>query len=454
VRSPRTPNQSLRLLLGQADWSGAALARAINAIGVERGLSLRYDRTAVGHWLAGTRPRPPVPELVAEALSRQLAKPVSALDTGLAVADPADAACGGAGDAAPPEPAAVDRLEQLAALLSLRGLAPGDVYSLAVLAVPQWSQQVTPPRPAPGVRPAAVGMAQVGAARTLLALLSQHDAAFGAGQVLVPLRQYLATAVVPWLRADAPPAVRRELLTVAGQLAYLCGFAHFDCNRNAEAQRYYLTGVGIAREAGDPIGYALGLRGLSVQAHALGHYAQADRLAEQAVETGLRHAPAQLQAFLLGQSAVTRASTGERRAATGRLLAAERCLERSTSGPTPVGAYHQGSLALQHAFVAKGLGAREEAIEALRSSLRHRPADECRSRAVSLAELAETQLSVGHLDQACHTWSAFLELYPRLHSARADDRLRAMSARLRPYRGNRAAAALCERAGRLGRGTR
>jgi len=32
--------------------------------------------------------------------------------------------------------------------------------------------------------------------------------------------------------------------------------------------------------------------------------------------------------------------------------------------------------------------------------------------------------------------------------------LRAMSARLRPYRGNRAAAALCERAGRLGRGTR
>jgi len=39
---------------------------------------------------------------------------------------------------------------------------------------------------------------------------------------------YLATVIAPWLRATAPPVVRRELLTAAARLTYLCGFTHYD----------------------------------------------------------------------------------------------------------------------------------------------------------------------------------------------------------------------------------
>ncbi|MBC3839716.1 hypothetical protein GXW82_04175 [Streptacidiphilus sp. 4-A2] len=39
-------------------------------------------------------------------------------------------------------------------------------------------------------------------------------------------------------------------------------------------------------------------------------------------------------------------------------------------------------------------------------------------QAISLAELAETQLALGHLDQACDSWSSFLELYPDPQRAR------------------------------------
>ncbi len=61
VSGRRVANAWLGDLLAEAGWSGAELARAVNALGTLHGLALRYDRTAVAHWLSGTRPRRPVP---------------------------------------------------------------------------------------------------------------------------------------------------------------------------------------------------------------------------------------------------------------------------------------------------------------------------------------------------------------------------------------------------------
>src|SRR4051794_14507636 len=79
----RVPNTMLRDLLVEAAWTGDALARAVNAIGAEAGIPLRYGRSAVSHWLIGMCPRPPVPDFVAEAFSRKLRRTVSVADTGL-----------------------------------------------------------------------------------------------------------------------------------------------------------------------------------------------------------------------------------------------------------------------------------------------------------------------------------------------------------------------------------
>ncbi|WP_079181044.1 hypothetical protein [Streptomyces sp. CB00316] len=449
-RARRTPNQALRLLLAEAGWSGAQLAREVNALGAVQGTALHYDRTAVAHWLAGSRPRRPVPSLVAEALSRRLGRPVRERDTGLG-------AVGGAAHdlAAPPgEGDAVERLDEVLPEIARRRAAFVGAYSLAALAIPygqltllHGSSEHTRPPPAPAVPPGPrgrVGRDHVASAHELLALFSRGDAAFGAGPVYEPLRQYLSATVLPWLKGDMKPAVRRELLTVASRLTYLCAFTHFDMNHHAAAQRLYLTSVELAREAGDRIGYGIALRGLSVQAHALGHFAEAHHLAEQAVDVALRHAPPHQQAFFHGQLAVTLAGRGDVRH-TRHLTAADRCLERSPSGDTPVGAFHAGSLALQRAATAASRGDRHAAARALDLSLRHRPADERRSRALSLAELAETQLAVGHLERACRTWHEFLDVHPRVHSARADDRVRLLTAKARPYSGNPLVAALLGR---------
>ncbi|ANS63156.1 hypothetical protein SLINC_0932 [Streptomyces lincolnensis] len=443
MRSARTPNQDLRSLLGQAGWSGARLAREVNSLGIEQGTALHYDRTSVAHWLAGSRPRPPVPALVAEALSRHLGRPVRPQDTGLTARgqDPGDLP-----GAPPGEGSGVDRLDHLLRLTDRRTASLLGTYSLGALTAPHWpSASVRGPVPRTGAG-SAIGMAHVESARELLDVLARGDAVFGAGRIRQALRRYLATAVLPWLKADLKPVVRGELFSVAARLTYLCAFAHFDTNRQAAAQHFYLTSAELAREAGDRVGYALALRGLSVQAHALEHHAAAHRLAEQAVLVGIRHTPPHQQAFLLGQLVVTGAALGNR-GHVRHLVRAEKCLERASSGTTsPVGSFHLGSLALQHAVAARSQGRHRTAVESLGRALRHRPADERRSHAVCLAELAETQLTIGHLDQACHTWHAFLDLYPHISSARADDRIRVLASRLRPHTGNRSAALLLARA--------
>jgi tetratricopeptide (TPR) repeat protein len=430
----------LRTLLSEARWSGARLAREVNAEASAQGLTLSYDRTAVSHWLSGTRPRPPAAEFAAEVLSRRLGRSVGALDTGLVPSSTQSH-----GNAAPREgESPMDILERLGVPADRRDAARTGVFSLAALLLPVWDSW--PPGATQSVRTEARSVPDAEAAGLLLSLFSQHDAAFGGGQVRAPLRAYLATTMTAWLRQPASPRDRSELLTVAHQLTYLCAFAHFDANMQAHAQQYYLTGIQLAREAGDRVGFALAARGLSVQALALGHLREADRLAGLAVDVGLPSAPAHQQAFLLGNLAVTQAHLGDPRAAARHLIHAEKRLDAADGSATPVGAFHPSSLALQHAAVARAQADHKREAQHLQSSLRGRPHQENRARTISLADLAEAQLNAGHLDQACRTWTAFLDLYENVCSARADDRLRTLIARLRSHAAHAGVPALLARA--------
>ena len=452
------PDSRLRSLLVEAGWSGQQLAQKVNALGAEAGLTLRYDRTSVAHWLAGSTPRPPVAELIAEAFSRQLNRRIEAAVHGVPARGdvPGDprrpenlfATFGGSGEA--------DAAARLVELVAGRRRAPGGgVYSVAALAVPGWIQASTaPPSPSGAtraVRSDRIGREHAVAAEAMTRVFSDADCAYGGGRTVGALAAYLAVDVSPRLRARASPAVRQAMLRAATELAYLCAFMCFDQERHPAAQQYYTVALQLSAENNDPAAYATTLRALSVQANHLGHHRQAIDLADAAVRTAPATSPPGTRAFLHGQAAVAAAGIGDRRTALAHLTRAESLLERGATAGATSGAYHQASLGHQRAAVLEALGDAQGAAEALTASLRHRPAAERRARALTLAALAQMHLRQGRLEPAVATWQKFLEDYPHLESGRARTAHATLRATLRPHQRTPVVAAVWAQSAAMGR---
>ncbi|SNR59388.1 hypothetical protein SAMN06265355_104442 [Actinomadura mexicana] len=469
------PNGLLRGLLAEAGWTEDFLARQVNAVAAESGVTMRLDRRSVTHWLAGRRPRSPVPELIAEALTRALRRPVGLADMGL------DGAAGPAGRGKPsraPRPrAGVDRLpsadgespvlprDVVSLLTALAQVDEGrrrrlaaTPYRLAALTVPDWADAAArQPRPAPrpdAARTQLLEPGQVATAEQMARVFSHADDSFGGGQARGELSCYLAYDIAPRLRAAGTPALRRKLFAAATQLSYLAAFMCFDDECHGLAQRYYRTTLRLAVENNDPAGYAIALRGMSVQARSLGHHRRAVDLAEAAARLSRSAAGPARQAFFLGQVAVAAAAAGDRHHALTTISAAERRLDQASSlaatnlaahGNTTMGRYHPAALAHQEAAVRALLGDRRGAISALAEAVRHRPPWECRSRALVHARLAELHLDQGHLDQAVTVWHAFLDDFPFLTCRRATTAVKVLRSRLHPQRANPAVRQLLAR---------
>ncbi|SEM43893.1 hypothetical protein [Streptacidiphilus jiangxiensis] len=429
--APRHPNVRLRALAHEAGWSGAALARAVNRAGAEIGLTLRYDRTSVAHWMAGTRPPADVAAVVAEALARRLGRPLRPADAGLAPEPPERVAVAAA------RPALVELAELDAVQPRARPYRLGAAEPPLTPPLPPVASvvSVAPVGSAPSGRahhrgPAGerVTVAHVRAAQNMLHTFTVVDSAYGGGHSRAALTGFLRSSVAQWLAAPAAPRTRRELLLVASALTCLAGSMCHDEQRHGVAQGYYLAAARLSAEADDAPGQAAALRALSMQAHELGHRDHALTLAEAATSHRSR-LPTLLAAAVVGQLAVAAAGRGERRRALTVLERSAELLGRADAG----GDYHRAAHEHHQAEVLDALGDRPGAVAALRRSVRLRPYEERRARAVSNARLGELLLDGGTLEPACAAWHAFLDDWPLLRSARADRAARTLRSRLRPF---------------------
>ncbi|MER5949920.1 hypothetical protein ABT127_28090 [Streptomyces sp. NPDC001904] len=412
-------NERLAALLVESGWSAAELARAVNALGSAQGLRLRYDRTSVAHWLSGSRPRSPVPDLVAAALTSRVGHLITAQDTGLAQTSQAPVLVNSA------QPREIQMVRRLLDLWHAdadprrRALLAHHDYRLSALTLPAW-----PPASRSTVEqcaedgspePSTVTLREM--TQTFAQLADQHG-----GRLIRPLlATYLRDTASPYLAAPTPlDPGQREVFTGTAQLTHLLAGMADDSGHLGLAQDYFHGALRLARAVTDGRQYAITLRAMSAQALRLGHVAQALRLADGALTTLGPCRDGAVQSFLLSQRAHARARTGERRLARADLRAAETHHERASSASGPFSTYPRAGLEYQRFQTLSALQDRAPALAALEASVRHRAEGERKATALTHARLAEVHLSAGRLDAAVPHVQAFLDRYPLLHSAHTE----------------------------------
>ncbi|GAA1943755.1 hypothetical protein GCM10009837_82240 [Streptomyces durmitorensis] len=433
MASKRIPNDRLRALLAEAEWTSASFARAVNRAGREIGLALSYDRTSVAHWLAGSRPRRPVPQLVAEVLSRRLGRTITAVVAGF----PHD---GGerAGQAAPHSRAgAIANLAELtstdADAVHSRPLQQSP-YLAAPKAVPRW-REVSRMAGA-GTRPAGprAGQTEVATLKAAVQTFAKGLDRHGGGHARSALSAFLADDVVPWLNRPANAQVHQQLLTEAARLAFVRARLYSDSGFHGAAQLFYAAALRLANEAGDRSTWAVILRGMSSQSLALKHLRAALSHAENAYAALPAKTSPASRSFVAAQLAVARAVAGRRRDALSALEEAGRSWEENGSAAGPFGAYPRAALEFQRAQTLRGLGDVRGAIEALSVSSEHRRPDDRRGHALTHAARTKLLLRSGHVEEACGSWRAFLETGSGLQSTSTDRAGAALRREFLPYR--------------------
>jgi hypothetical protein len=432
----RTPNRSLATLLATAGWDNGRLARAVNRTGLESGLALSYDKTAVSHWLSGTMPRPPVRPVIAEALSRRLGRPVTVAEAGFAT--------GTAPDSAPDPVSGLLDLGRADMDPSRRGLLTAGLYS-ATLTVPLFTDLAKRPAdPCPG-RTVRIGGSEVATVRTMTERIAGILDELGAGHARPMAAAFLVNTVGPYLQANATTRVKAAMLSAASDLTYLTGWMAMYETAHGLGQRYYVKALKLAGEAQDHTTYCRTLRGMALQASNLGYGPKALELADSAAEAAPASGP-RLRAFLAGQQAHGAAMVKDKRQAFSRLAETRTALSQAEGRNDAVGGYDASAYHFHVSHVLYELNDLTGSVKALQLSNRVRPAHDRQGRMHANGVLGGRQLELGHLEAACSSWNRFLDDYASLSSARGDNHFATMRAGIRPHLTNRIAKQLDDRA--------
>ncbi|UYQ63064.1 MFS transporter [Streptomyces peucetius] len=474
-REQRGPNEKLGTVLALAGISNAGLARRVNDLGAQRGLTLRYDKTSVARWVSkGMVPQGAAPHLIAAAIGAKLGRPVPLHEIGLADADPAPEV----GLAFPRDVGeAVKSATELYRLdLAGRRAGSGGIWqslagSFAVSAyatpasrwlitpadpsverlldtaggsraLPDASAPLTSPADVPdtpdtGDTPARVGHSDVAKLREAAEDARRWDSKYGGGD-------WRSSMVPECLRVDAAPLllgsysdeVGRALFGATAELTRLAGWMAFDTGQQEAAQRYYIQALRLARAAADvPLGGYV-LASMSLQATYRGFADEGVDLAQAALERNRGLATARTMSFFRLVEARAHAKANDAAAAGAALRAAEGWLERSREGdgdPSWLGFYSYDRFAADAAECYRDLKAPRQVRRFTEQAL-SRPTEEyVRSHGLRLVVSAVAELESGNLDAACAAGTRAVEVAGRISSARTTEYVRDLLHRLEPY---------------------
>ncbi|OIJ95577.1 MFS transporter [Streptomyces monashensis] len=451
-REQRGPNEKLGAVLALAGISNAGLARRVNDLGAQRGLTLRYDKTSVARWVSkGMVPQGAAPHLIAAAIGQKLGRPVPLHEIGLADADPAPEV----GLAFPRDVAqAVKSATELYRLdLAGRRAGTGGIwqslagsFAVSAYATPASRWLITPAdssvaREAGSVEdsgaPIKVGHSDVRKLREAAEDARRWDSKYGGGDwrsSMVP--ECLRVEAAPLLLGAYSDEVGRALFGASAELTRLAGWMAFDTGQQEAAQRYYIQALRLARAAADvPLGGYV-LASMSLQATYRGFGDEGVDLAQAALERNRGLATARTMSFFRLVEARAHARAGDAQAAGAALKAAEGWLERSREGdndPSWLGFYGYDRFAADAAECYRDLKAPRQVRRFTEQALSKPTEEFVRSHGLRLVVSAVAELESGNLDAACEQGVRAVEVAGRISSARTTEYVKDLLHRLEPY---------------------
>ncbi|MFV8130532.1 MFS transporter [Streptomyces syringium] len=481
-REPRGPNEKLGTVLALAGISNAGLARRVNDLGAQRGLTLRYDKTSVARWVSkGMVPQGAAPHLIAAAIAGKLGRPVPLHEIGLADADPAPEV----GLSFPRDVGQAVRSATELYRLDLAGRRGGGgiwqslagSFAVSAYATPA-SRWLISPTDASVAReaPAAPKDGEASTSTNGTGSTNGHGASGGGGHVggstdsglpqrvghsdVAKLREaaddarrwdskygggdWRSSMVPECLRVDAAPLllgsysdeVGRALFGATAELTRLAGWMAFDTGQQEAAQRYYIQALRLARAAADvPLGGYV-LASMSLQATYRGFADEGVDLAQAALERNRGLATARTMSFFRLVEARAQAKAGDAQACAAALKAAEGWLERARSGdadPPWLGFHSEERFAADAAECYRDLRMPRQ-VQRFTEQALARPTEEfVRSHGLRLVVSAVAELESGNLDAACAAGTRAVEVAGRISSARTTEYVRDLLHRLEPY---------------------
>jgi tetratricopeptide (TPR) repeat protein len=324
------------------------------------------DHVSVRRWLDGMHPRGRTGELIAQALSQKLARPVTLAEIGLR--NPSSAA----GDLS--EESADYQEDVTSSIGVLDQVARGDLTDVSSGTDRAWVSASTPNVISSYLfgqlslpDPAELATAQIAHRPTAIRITANQlmdlDFQLGGGHTRQLLLGYFRSDVLPLLR-QAHARGQREVFAAAAEVAQLLGWSAYDAGRHGAAQRYFVQGLRLAREGNDHLLGGRLLANLSHQANYLGEFDDAVQYARaaQAATTG-RSTPLVTTMFLCMEARAL-ASRGLKRECASTLHRAEQLFERGRAGGEPdwIGYFNAEELAGESAHCFRDLGMPSEAI--------------------------------------------------------------------------------------------
>ncbi|MGW4492759.1 MFS transporter [Streptomyces sp. NPDC004376] len=451
-REQRGPNEKLGAVLALAGISNAGLARRVNDLGAQRGLTLRYDKTSVARWVSkGMVPQGAAPHLIAAAIGQKLGRPVPLHEIGLADADPAPEV----GLAFPRDVGQAVKSATDLYRLDLAGRRAGSggiwqslagSFAVSAYATPASRWLITPAdssveREAPSAEgagaPIKVGHSDVRKLREAAEDARRWDSKYGGGDwrsSMVP--ECLRVEAAPLLLGSYSDEVGRALFGAGAELTRLAGWMAFDTGQQEAAQRYYIQALRLARAAADvPLGGYV-LASMSLQATYRGFGDEGVDLAQAALERNRGLATARTMSFFRLVEARAHARAGDAQAAGAALKSAEGWLERSREGdndPSWLGFYGYDRFAADAAECYRDLKAPRQVRRFTEQALSKPTEEFVRSHGLRLVVSAVAELESGNLDAACEQGVRAVEVAGRISSARTTEYVKDLLHRLEPY---------------------